>query len=549
MCTHLPTSFVSLRVVRSLFECIDWLKILAELLSNISITDQEFKIALSISTVDESRVSCCSWQAKLCMTRKQCLEKLKSLQNISARLHAVEHCRLEMLVIDEAAQLKECESNIPLQFPGLRHVVLIGDAKQLPALVKSEVSGKAGFGRSLFERLVLLGLERHLLNVQYRMHPSISIFPNMEFYDNQILDSQSVKERSHERHFLHGDMFKFYSFINVAYGQDELDEGNSRKNIVEVAVISEIVLDLCRGNSETLLNSGSVWERLVLDARARGCYHNADEDDRLFHAIITAMIELGQVGDLLNLDSLLFRKARWKVFCSQNFLISIERIKRTEICKRICSLLMQLSSGWRQPHQEINFGVVDDTSFPLLELYKVNELLYLAWTIDVHEENSNYVQVLKIWDVLPLSEVYDLARDVDISYSSYSADILKCCKTRCSDGYNFNTNYLICFTWLWFGELYFEFGKITRVLFVMYVFVDLSVSKALACIKSRPRELEMEKAKLEIEPTVYFRRFLTLVLAPPNAHVNVAIALLCHQNPAILSTLAFWNCVRNSCSR
>jgi len=57
----------------------------------------------------------------------------------SARLHAVEHCRLEMLVIDEAAQLKECESNIPLQLPGLRHVVLIGDEKQLPALVKSEV--------------------------------------------------------------------------------------------------------------------------------------------------------------------------------------------------------------------------------------------------------------------------------------------------------------------------------------------------------------------------------------------------------------------------
>lgn len=168
MCTHLPTSFISLRVVKSLFECLDWLKVLVEVLSNNSITDHEFKDAISISTVDQSIASCCTWQSKLCITRKECLKMLRSLLNIlvlpdfsdeysiknfclrrsrmlfctaasSARLHAVEHCRLEMLVIDEAAQLKECESNIPLQLPGIRHVVLIGDEKQLPALVKSEV--------------------------------------------------------------------------------------------------------------------------------------------------------------------------------------------------------------------------------------------------------------------------------------------------------------------------------------------------------------------------------------------------------------------------
>lgn len=95
-----------------------------------------------------------------------------------------------------------------------------------------------------------MGHEKHLLNVQYRMHPSISLFPNMEFYDNQILDAPRVKERSYEKHFLRGDMFKSYSFINVAFGQDEsvLYEGNSRKNMVEVAVVSEIVLDLYKGN-------------------------------------------------------------------------------------------------------------------------------------------------------------------------------------------------------------------------------------------------------------------------------------------------------------
>ena len=75
------------------------------------------------------------------------------------------------------------------------------------------------------------------------------------------------------------------------------------------------------------MNSGCVWERLVLDAMARGCCHNADEDERLSYAIATAMIELGQVGDLLNMNSLLFRKARWKVCCLKLFLLFFSIIK------------------------------------------------------------------------------------------------------------------------------------------------------------------------------------------------------------------------------
>lgn len=46
---------------------------------------------------------------------------------------------VELLIVDEAAQLKECESLIPMQLPGLRHVILIGDECQLPAMVVSEV--------------------------------------------------------------------------------------------------------------------------------------------------------------------------------------------------------------------------------------------------------------------------------------------------------------------------------------------------------------------------------------------------------------------------
>lgn len=35
--------------------------------------------------------------------------------------------KMDLLLIDEAAQLKECESLVPLQVSGLKHAVLIGD--------------------------------------------------------------------------------------------------------------------------------------------------------------------------------------------------------------------------------------------------------------------------------------------------------------------------------------------------------------------------------------------------------------------------------------
>ncbi|KAG2307315.1 hypothetical protein Bca52824_027063 [Brassica carinata] len=100
----------------------------------------------------------------------------------AAEMSAERTGSVDLLVVDEAAQLKECESVAALQLSGLRHAVLIGDELQLPAMVQSElvltmvlcnlwqICEKAKFGRSLFERFVLLGHNKHLLNVQYRMH-------------------------------------------------------------------------------------------------------------------------------------------------------------------------------------------------------------------------------------------------------------------------------------------------------------------------------------------------------------------------------------------
>ncbi|KAK4360881.1 hypothetical protein RND71_019833 [Anisodus tanguticus] len=162
----------------------------------------------------------------------------------SFKLHETD---VDLLVIDETAQLKECESTIPLQIPGLRHAILIGDEWQLPAMVKSKVCEEAKFGRSLFEMLALLQFKKQLHNLKYRMHPSIISFPNRKFYQNQIIDAPNLRSTKYQKYFLQGELYGAYSFINVACGNEEVVDGHSIRNMVEVAVVCEVVANLFKG--------------------------------------------------------------------------------------------------------------------------------------------------------------------------------------------------------------------------------------------------------------------------------------------------------------
>nr|XP_040252287.1 uncharacterized ATP-dependent helicase C29A10.10c-like [Aegilops tauschii subsp. strangulata] len=170
--------------------------------------------------------------------KKFCIESALVIFCTVSGSSKLEGVKMDLLLIDEAAQLKECESLIPLQVSGLKHAVLIGDERQLPAMVQSKISDKALLGRSLFERLGSLGHKKHLLNMQYRMHPSISIFPNLSFYDRQILNGPNVLETKHQRSYLPGAMFGPYSFINIDGVEDR---GRSKTNMSEVAAILQIL--------------------------------------------------------------------------------------------------------------------------------------------------------------------------------------------------------------------------------------------------------------------------------------------------------------------
>ncbi|PSS22633.1 hypothetical protein PHLCEN_2v3060 [Hermanssonia centrifuga] len=93
-----------------------------------------------------------------------------------------------LVFIDEASMSTEPASLIPLM-KGSEHVALIGDHKQLPPVITSPEAQAKGFGISLFERLSEENfLPSIMLDVQYRMHPTISQFPSQEFYNYSLRD-------------------------------------------------------------------------------------------------------------------------------------------------------------------------------------------------------------------------------------------------------------------------------------------------------------------------------------------------------------------------
>ena len=71
--------------------------------------------------------------------------------------------RFSRVLIDEATQATEPATLVPL-VRGARQVVMVGDHRQLPPTVISRRAEQGGLARSLFERLVDLGVSTILLD-------------------------------------------------------------------------------------------------------------------------------------------------------------------------------------------------------------------------------------------------------------------------------------------------------------------------------------------------------------------------------------------------
>lgn len=155
--------------------------------------------------------------------------------------------RFRQVLIDEATQAAEPEALIPLVM-GAKQVIMVGDHCQLGPVIMCKKASKAGMNVSMFERLINLGIRPVRLNVQYRMHPCLSMFPSNKFYDGSLQNGVTADERTAtDINFKWPVPYQPMLFY-VSKGQEEYSaSGTSYLNRVEAANVEKFVSRLLKG--------------------------------------------------------------------------------------------------------------------------------------------------------------------------------------------------------------------------------------------------------------------------------------------------------------
>ena len=147
----------------------------------------------------------------------------------------------QTLIVDEAAQAVELSTLIPLSL-GVKQCVLVGDPQQLPATVLARRQDVGNYDRSLFERLENCGVRSVMLNVQYRMHPAISVFPNLVFYGDGLYNAPSVAVRPFFCEPQNGlEPLTFFDLVNA---EESSGSSGSKSNAAEASFCVSLFLAL-----------------------------------------------------------------------------------------------------------------------------------------------------------------------------------------------------------------------------------------------------------------------------------------------------------------
>jgi superfamily I DNA and/or RNA helicase len=150
--------------------------------------------------------------------------------------------KFERVIIDEAGQSTEI-ANVISFIKNAKQIVIIGDQKQLPPVSFSKLALKYGYSLSLFERLINIGINPILLDVQYRMHPSIAYFPSTFFYNGLLKNGVTCNERILEpSRFVFPNKEIPIAFIPVN-GKEERNN-NSYRNSDEIEKVKEVLYQL-----------------------------------------------------------------------------------------------------------------------------------------------------------------------------------------------------------------------------------------------------------------------------------------------------------------
>lgn len=164
----------------------------------------------------------------------------------------LENFLFKRVLIDDVSLATEPETLLPM-LCGAQQVILVGDHCQLGPVAFARSAVRAGYNHSMFERLNKLGVKSLMLNVQYRMHPSISEFSNLIFYGNSIIDGVTDLQRKYygTKSFW-PDLTKPNFFYNVIGSEEQSATGKSYLNREEAKTVEIIVTSLLRANIKSI---------------------------------------------------------------------------------------------------------------------------------------------------------------------------------------------------------------------------------------------------------------------------------------------------------
>lgn len=118
------------------------------------------------------------------------------------------------------------------------------------------------------------------------------------------------------------------------------------------------------------------------------------------------------------------------------FLKSMSKIRSDNIRFEALSVLIRLANGWRMPQEDKIISVmhVDVTLSLLSKKADVHGILHLIWIVDTIKEGGKWVQVIKVFDVLPESKIRELKQNLKILFQNYTIELRNHCNYRCIEG-------------------------------------------------------------------------------------------------------------------
>ena len=254
----------------------------------------------------------------------------------------LQRIRPKIVLVEEAAEVLEAHIITSLT-PGCQHLILIGDHQQLrPNPAVYDLAKRFKLDVSLFERMVKVGMQCEMLNVQHRMRPEIAALMK-HIYDD--LENDESVEKYEDIKGMKKNMF----FINHSYMEDSCNQSHSHVNEHE----AKFLVALCR----YLLQQGYKADQITLLTTYMGQMFaireslKAEKDQSLRGVRVTTVDNFqGEENDIILLSLVRSNKDKKVGFLKivNRACVALSRAKKGFYCIGNFDLLSTHSDIWRK---------------------------------------------------------------------------------------------------------------------------------------------------------------------------------------------------------